>query len=193
MIIAFALAAALQTAGDGRHGVPDLHHRRAFGIREGLPISQLRIIERGDDGVHIITPPEQNRLFKSYAVQAAPGVGVCMVMALGLSIPDDRSGGVAKARMRSLIEALTVRYGPPTRYWDYIQPTALWDGPLEWAASIRQEERTYGAEWRRSETDVLEVEVKANSLSDTRVDVTYVFPNITQCDRHKDTVDARGL
>ncbi|GEM_PF-2496583 len=187
---ALALAAALMLAATTGA------QAQAFGIREGMPVSDLKVVEDWGDGYYLITPPEPSPLFARYLVQTAPGVGVCSITGIGHTLLNDRTGTKAKERLGVLVAALTARHGEPRVSYDHLPPGALWDGPTEWAASLHQEERTYATGWGPDpelNINAITVRARADNHSDTYVNVTYGFTNLPRCKAYKTAQDTRGL
>lgn len=169
---------------------------QAFGIRAGTPVSQLRVILDAGDGAYAVTPPQPNPLFETYGVEAAPGVGVCKVFGIGQDIEHDRDGAKARQRVEQVVAALTARHGQPEGHADRIIASAIWDAPDEWSMAIQQRERDYVVRWgpdTANNIEALQVQVTANRRHTTKVNVTYHFSNVDQCNSYTNAVEARGL
>lgn len=168
---------------------------QAFGIQQGTPISRLNIVQKISPHYYSVNVPQPNDEFESYTVVATPGAGVCKVTGIGKTLDADRYGSQRLANFSSLRSALTNRYGEPEHQFDFIRSGALWTGAHEWAASIRQNERTYTAFWTNvgNGLDGIELDVSAITLSDTYIVVRYQFSNFEACRAEIDQHNNRGL
>ena len=173
---------------------------QAFGLEPGTPMRNIEVVETLGDGVYTVSVPQPNAAFESYMVVATAAHGVCKVVGIGRTLRADRSGSQVRSVYDDLQSAITAKYGQPSNDFDFLTANALWDGPNEWSASIRQNERTVATYWKRPETASLAdnlsgigLVVNAVNLNDTYVSLTYELSNWAECSAARRAVNNSGL
>jgi hypothetical protein len=83
-----------------------------FGILMGEPLSDLGPVRKTDSGDYeVLAPPKPNPAFSFVFVKAFPGLGVCMIIAVGPPRNFDTDGIVARQDLDGIAETLSQKYG----------------------------------------------------------------------------------
>lgn len=172
---------------------------QAFGIAMGTPIENLEIEKDHGSSTYTISVPKPHSEFETYLVLATPQTGVCKINAIGKDHNNDRFGTSVKNAFSELHSALESRYGTH-KFYDFIAPGGIWDGPEEWVMSIRQSERYYDAFWDEEEKSSLPEEfqgitlgVRANSSDSAYISLSYTYSNFDECYRILNEANTDGL
>lgn len=124
--------------------------------------------------------------FESYAFLISPTHGLCKVVAIGVTIVEDRYGTTTRSRFGELQDALTKKYGEPFVIDSLIAEPTL-EGPEYWAMSLSDKARVFGAAWPKGGGPLgyglsgIELEAKGLSMSATYLTLSYWGANIDAC------------
>lgn len=102
-----------------------------------------------DNGLRLLksvpTPSDQ---FKSYAVIAFPGVGICEIRAASEPITGDTLGGAAMGKVDAIAEVLESKYGKPVKT-DICGGGEVSCGADNWTYALGSGERAYAYSWEK--------------------------------------------
>jgi hypothetical protein len=172
---------------------------QAFGIQQGVTVSELDVVEELGDGDYVVNVPQSHSEFEAYVVKASDTAGVCLVRGIGKDHDNDRYGRSVRAAFEKLEDALEDRYGAFKRA-DFLNGGALWDGANEWVMAIRQNERAHQAIWTADYGSELPSSINEIILTVDALDsssaynvLQYRLANYDDCQRELDALDAQGL
>ena len=172
---------------------------QSFGIRPGMPISELQVLSTTPPGVFEVKPPVKHPDFEGYFVVATPETGVCKVTAMSKMIGNDASGIVAQRKFADIASQLTSRYGDSILL-DHLVSNSTLTKPEDFTAGIFKSERTYVRAWRREVNSNLPQETKAILLlinaaepGVTSISLFYDFTNLDRCEALLSAADASKL
>jgi hypothetical protein len=175
-----------------------------FGLKQGMTLADLQ--RQGS-----FTPTSQEFVqtasvlagghpdFASYTALVTPVEGVCQVSAVSKGIDTTADGMALNKRFRGLVDAMAVKYGPPTNVHDHLRMGSVLHGSQLWMAGLLQRDRVLIAEWAPSEPALLRdsltsIRMTTSALSESRgqIELEYRFGNYRNCqDAIKGIVSAR--
>lgn len=167
-----------------------------FGLKKGLTQEQLASATKG---LKLISPgyytfdaaPATYPGVDQYLAVVGPKTGLCKVMASFSLRHVSAYGEDIKDQVSRLSEALTEKYGKPTRIFDYLKPGSIWDKPNDWYMGLYKKERVLQHFWLTDPTrngkplpnmlSAITIKATARGGSGADVDLAYEFDNIDEC------------
>ena len=174
-----------------------------FGVSQGDPItkyspSDIRPIGGGVKVARIVVPTP-NRNFDLYTAYYTPTIGICKLIAHGVTLENDKWGFQVTSEYKKIRDILVSKYGNGDEY-DYLNEGALWSEPEEFAASLNKDERTLQTFWIKKDGAQLPEDIKAITVyaaaldfSDTYVVAGYEFSNFEKCLALIEKSDGSGM
>jgi hypothetical protein len=98
-----------------------------------------------------------------------------------------------------LKQALTQRYGTPSRDFDFLRAGAIWKGPNEWMWSLFKKERVLSVYWGSENTPVkkpvqyIALKATGSSPETAMIVASYEFENMKACSDDIENLDASNL
>ena len=179
-------------------------HAGPFGVRMGAPISSLPGAKAGKTVGEVTvygleTVPNPNPEFESYVVTASAKTGICKIAGIGKDHSNDNDGAKVRDAFEELATILDQKYGPSKSY-DFLHAGALWDGPSEYAMSLRQEERTLSRFWMPElksnlpdDIATIVLEAEATDRATTYIALRYELANFEACSALANKAKEAGL
>lgn len=123
--------------------------------------------------------PGGHEAIDEYRLIAAPGSGVCEVVAYG-RIADDPGGAKTRKLVDRLAQQTRLKYGNRFRKFDTLYVGANLDKPQEWLTAVKADQRTYSYWWTPSTgftptNGAAVIKIEAAGESDTVGAVKVVF------------------
>lgn len=166
-----------------------------LGLAKGVPVDflvkQLQFKEPTSErpNVYMGTPPKPAPGFDSYFVIATSGQGVCKVGAISnVNVVND-SGDQVKSGTDRIAEMVEVKYGKPTKKYDFASQDVYRRNPQFFMMALREDAVTYAYSWTNKAggtvlpNELAEIEVMAASSEIHKgwVRLLYTFNNDTAC------------
>ena len=126
--------------------------------------------------------------FDLYTVILTPEQGLCKIQASSKEIDTSSFGTELESKYRRLIDAMSEKYGPPGKNFDFLSAGSLWEEPQYWMMALLKKERTLSAFWSAPVNNNLPdsiqsitIESYALSGSTGYIRLSYEFDNIDAC------------
>lgn len=165
-----------------------------FGLSMGMSeqalraaIGDLQVEENGPFNFRATTVPTPHDSFEAYAFMVTKNQGLCELAAAGRELSMNAFGIEVRSAFKTLREALSTKYGPPTRLLDFVLPGSFWKEPQYWARGLQEKHRILQASWQfspaRPDDHLIGViiDAKASSAETAWISLQYAFENSQQC------------
>lgn len=126
--------------------------------------------------------------FESYTVIVTPEQGLCKMQALSKDIETSSFGTELESKYQTLTNALSEKYGTPTKNYDFLRAGSIWKDSQDWMMGLLKKERTLTAFWiNEGNTNFpdsiksIKVETVALSGSKGYIILGYEFDNLSEC------------
>lgn len=126
--------------------------------------------------------------FEAYTVILTPEQGLCNLEAIGKNIDSSSYGTELEGKYKTLISAMTVKYGKPYKNFNFLRSGSIWNEPKYWMMGLLKKERRLIAFWAEpgnvNMTDSLTaITVEALPLSGSKgyININYEFSNASEC------------
>lgn len=160
---------------------------QAFGIAEGTPLKDLKVIKENGNGRYRIEPNIPRSEFDQYYVIISPKTGVCKIVGAGVTQDNDAYGTKTKSTFNEISKEIDLKYGPSAKY-DFLNSGSIWNQQREWAMSILKNERTLTRFWTQKNKSklpvgvrVIELEVDAETQDKTYIRLSFEFDSYDKC------------
>ena len=175
-----------------------LTHLGPFGIDMGEPLASVGPTEAlgMPAWYHVTSPPNPSPDFTTVDVEAFPSTGVCQVSSGGPEVTGDATGAAMTGQIDSVADALTSKYGKPTKIDDCSSGPIC--GSEFWTMAISQGDRRYGYRWddipnsRGSGVGRIVLGVKAKDLTSSMV-IGYFSKRAALCKKAENAAKAASL
>jgi hypothetical protein len=134
--------------------LPSLCFAGPFGFNYGMTKDQIIAIV-GKDAVikdqgfvlRVLKAPEADNKFEAYTLLISPEKGLVKIIAAGQTIDSSAYGVEIQVGFKTLRDAVTARYGAPTKDYDFVQPDSQLQSPSEWTAALQKKQRVLASTW----------------------------------------------
>ena len=125
-----------------------------FGIDFGMSLERVRTISTTklvniSDDWYILTPPNENKLFKTYLVQIHPTYGVYLIKAISKDIYSNAQGTMLKNQFDNLVSNIEKTYGKYKIDDSPVQGSFWGNEPDYYMFALSRDERTLAAYWKK--------------------------------------------
>ena len=163
-----------------------------FGLAMGIQIKELVDnlgFKHESEDLYSGTPPKLTPGFDTYYVTATPAGGICKVAAIVKVTNISGSGSQLKAAADEIAEMVELKYGKPTKKYDFASQDFYKRNPDYWMSGLRKQDVSYLYLWTKSKTldlpnDIENIEVMPVGTSGDGgyVRLLYAFSNDKACD-----------
>ena len=164
-----------------------------FGLTKGMGLEELK--KQGTfvpgNQQYVYTSKSINNGhpdFEAYSVVLTPEHGLCKIIAIGKDVETNGFGSELESKYKNLIEAMSGRYGPPGKNYDFLRAGSIWKESQYWMMGLLKKDRTLTAFWSKPENnnlpDALQsimLDTVALSGSKGYLQLAYEFDNVDAC------------
>jgi hypothetical protein len=135
-----------------------------FGIDFGMSLERVRAISTTklvniSDDLYILTPPNENKLFKTYVVQIHPTYGVYFIKAISKDISTNKQGTILKNQFDNLVSNIEKTYGKYKKDDSPVQGSYWGTQPEHYMYALSIDERILIAYWEKDKNSKLPPEI----------------------------------
>jgi hypothetical protein len=134
--------------------------------------------------------PKSHVDFQTYEYTIGDQAGLCSVSGIGNDFDADSYGNAVRGNFATIEDALTKKYGEPTRTDKSLAEGSIWNEPKDWMMGLNKKERSYRVDWKASADHPLPDHLALIRLMAvaTRFDhgalaILYRFDNNDACDK----------
>ena len=125
-----------------------------FGIDFGMSLERVRAISTTklvniSDDWYILTPPNTNKLFKTYLVEIHPTYGVYVIKAISKDIYTNAQGTMLKEQFNNLVSNIEKTYGKYKKDDSPVQGSYWGSLSDYYMFALSRDERTLTAYWKK--------------------------------------------
>ena len=158
-----------------------------FGVSPGDDPAKFPACQESNDGWICDSLPEGHEAIQEYRLFAAPGPGVCEVVASG-RITGDPGGAKTRKLVDRLAQQTRIKYCNRFRKFDTLYVGADLEDPHEWLMAVKADQRTYSYWWTpstgfspRDGASVIKIEAVGESDSVGAVKLIFQLDNHEVC------------
>lgn len=161
-----------------------------FGLDMGMSVKSIdKNAKQAAPFVYLTTNvPKPHSAFESYAIKAAPKMGLCWLKGIGKDISTSSYGVELKSAFSEMNEKLTKRYGKGETT-DLLMPGSIWKKPNDFMMAMRKKERFLMAVWEKEkgsklDGNLIQVALVASPSGRDKgyISIEYSFSNKKACD-----------
>lgn len=167
-----------------------------FGLKEGLTAKELvekfNFLEINEsEGIFIGTPPKPINGYGTYYLIIGKNTGLCKISAIKNIKDVNGQGDQIKYEARALKDLLALKYGEPSKFYDFSTSDTYDRNPQYWMMGLKEESVFFSYYWNeetskkidlKNNIKYIKVETSADSYSSGFVILRYVFNNQIECE-----------